>query len=173
MSNIVNNNFNYNIFLKNIKLNKIYTSQLQNQIFELNNNLNQIIIKKSVLNVAYIIYIIQNRTDLVMHIANSQGELVYSINAFAVGFSGKSKQRAQTSIIKNFLQVLIYSNQLTFLKSTSIALHLTNIGFIKQWVIKKLKKVFFIESIRVFNVIPFNGCRKKKLRRKKLKRKKS
>jgi ribosomal protein S11 len=170
MSNIVINSFNFNTFLKNIKLNKNYIDKLKSQIVELNYNYETTKFNKSFPNVTYIVYIIQNRTNLVMHVANSRGNLMYSTNAYAAGFFGKAKQRAQSSIIKKFLQVLTTSTQLVFLKNKPVALHLTNIGFIKQWVVKKLKNFFFLESVRIFTLVPFNGCRKKKLRRKKIKK---
>lgn len=126
--------------------------------------------ESSLRNVVYIIYIIQNRTNLVMHIINSQGKPVFSMNSFAVGFSGKAKQKAQATIVKKFVQVLITSSKLSFLKNKSTALHLKNIGFIKQWLIKKLKFSFYLESVKTFTTVPFNGCRQKKLRRKKVKK---
>ena len=35
----------------------------------------------------------------------------------------------------------------------------------------ELKSKFFIKTIKVFNLFPFNGCRNKKIRRKKMKTK--
>jgi ribosomal protein S11 len=171
MSNIVINNLNINSFLKNIKSNKNFVTKLKSQQVEINSNHDHTRFKNSVFSVAYIVYVVQNKTSLAMHITNSEGNLIYSATPHSAGFSGKAKQRAQASIVKKFLSVLLTSNQVAFLKSKPIALHLTNIGFIKQWLIKKLKKTFFIESVRIFTTVPFNGCRKKKLRRKKIKKK--
>lgn len=171
MSNIVINNLNFNTFLKNIKLNKNYITKLQNQIVDLSFDYESTKYESPLSSVTHIVYVIQNRTNLVMHVANSNGNLMYSVNAHSVGFTGKAKQRAQVSIVKKFLHVLITSSELAFLKSKPVALHLTNIGFIKQFVVKKLKNFLFIESVRIFTVVPFNGCRKKKLRRKKIKKK--
>lgn len=185
MSDIVNNNFCVNNFLKNLKLNKPYTDWLKNKILALDvketlNKNNDIFVNRKLftapyfLSVTYIILITQKRTDTVMHITDSLGNLISSFNAHSVGSSGKTKRKARFNIIKKFAFLLTRrKNYLTFLFNRPIALHLKNVDpLIQSWLVKKLKKKLFIETVRFFYVIPFNGCRTKKIRRKKIRRKK-
>ena len=95
------------------------------------------------------------------------GKLKFFYSAGSFNYSGKSK-KARYVVFRELYRVLI--SKLKFLKNKPVALHLKNVGYNKSWIVKKLKKKFFIKSVRSFNLYPHNGCRKRKMRRKKFKK---
>lgn len=168
-----NNNFDTDFFFNTIKLKKNYITKIENKIVELNtlHRLNNDFYNIKNCNVAYIVHMLQNRTNTVFHITDSLGNLLYSCNASALGFTGKAKRKARNAVLKKFTSNIISSNHFSFLKNQPIALHLKNVGALKRWVVKSLQNFFYIENIRFFNTVTFNGCRNKKIRRKKIKKK--
>nr|WAK85029.1 ribosomal protein S11 [Amicula sp. isolate GU52X-4 cfCalB7] len=174
-------NINLNKFLYNITLKKQYIKKLNNIIFSLNNvkeknykNLNFLLVsnKKLIQSenlVTYIIDIMFTKTNTLLTISDSSGNLKFSYSAGLFNITGKSKAKRYL-VLNNFLKNL--ESKLKFLKLKPLALHLKNVYFNRFWIIKKLKKKKFIKIVKNFNLYPYNGCRRKKVRRKKMRTKK-
>jgi len=88
--------------------------------------------------------------------------LFYS--AGSVELSGKQKRKRRIAVSKLISLVL---KKATFLGQKPIALHLNNVNFYKNLIVRKLKRNLYLKIIKILNQTPYNGCRKKKLRRKK------
>lgn len=114
--------------------------------------------------ILYIITIKYTKVNTLLSVTNSKGLLYLFVSA---GQCVKGKKKiSRIIVIKKFLKILI--SDLDFLKNKPIALHLKNVDFNRMWLIKFLKKKFFIKTIKNFNIFPHNGCRKKKKKRKKV-----
>ena len=173
-------NFDLNKFLRNIKLKKQYVKNLKNKSFLLSklretnyksvdsalfSPSKYLVIDDSL--VTYIIDINFSRSNTFLHVMDFSGKLKFFYSAGSFNYSGKSK-KARYVVFRELYRVLI--SKLKFLKNKPVALHLKNVGYNKSWIVKKLKKKFFIKSVRSFNLYPHNGCRKRKMRRKKFKK---
>lgn len=176
---MINNiNFNLNKFLKNILIKKQYLKNLKKKMLTLNylkqknyKLLDSFVFKNKYSNptisdnvVMYIIDITFSRSNTFLHVMDASGNLKFYCSAGHLDYKGKNK-RVRFNVFKSIYFILI--TKLRFLKGKPIALHLKNVGFKRFWIVKKLKKKFFIKTIKIFNFFPFNGCRKKKVRRKK------
>lgn len=174
-------NLYLNKFLRDIKLKKQYFKNLKNKmalITEITENnykslYPQVFFReKNLVNndylVAYIIDITFSRSNTFVHVMDYSGKVKFFYSSGSFNFSGKSK-RSRFTVFRNIYRVLV--TKLKFLKGKPIALHLKNVGFNKFWIVKKLKKRFFIKCIKSYNIYPHNGCRKRKMRRKKFKKK--
>ena len=179
MKNDYNINFDLNKFLKNIELKKKYIKNLKHKIFLLNNIkkknykfLNRINVKKKNYFHKYnplVVYIVSfsfPRSNSFLYVSDFAGNLKFFCSAGSFNSTGKNK-KIRWIVFKKFYKVLL---NLKFLKNKPIALHLKNVRLNKSWIIKKLKKKFFIKIIQNFDLYPHNGCRKKKVRRKKFKK---
>ena len=178
-----NNNFNLNKFLKKIVVKKQYLKTLKNETCLLNTvkeqnyknlNFNTFLKNKNFINcdnlVMYIIDICFFHTNTSLHIMDSSGALKFFCSAKDFSYIGKNK-KARILVLKSIFRMII--SKLKFLQNKPIALHLKNVRFFKFWIMKRLKKKFFIKVVKSFNSYPHNGCRKRKVRRKKLKKKKN
>jgi ribosomal protein S11 len=134
--------------LKNKSLNYIFFSK-------------KIYLKKSSTFVTYIINIVFAKTNTLLHITNSSGKILFFYSAGLLKIKNR-KKRARVLVFKSFYKVIM--TKLTFVKKKPIALHLTNVGSNRFWIIKRLKKKLFIKTIRNFDAYPYNGCRKPKIR---------
>lgn len=114
--------------------------------------------------VIFIITIRYTRVNTLLSVSNSKGVLRF-FGSSGQFFSGRQK-KSKISVIKKFLKLLL--SNLNFLKKKPIALHLNNVTFNKFWIIRRLRKKLFIKTIKICNVFPHNGCRKKKKKRKKV-----
>jgi ribosomal protein S11 len=172
--------FNLNEFLKNISIRKRYIQSLKKKTTALNNIkqksyklVNSTLIQNRQdysLNDNIIMYIIDitfSRSNTFLHVMDASGKLKYYCSAGQLDYKGKNK-KDHFEVFKSIYRILI--TKLEFLKNKPVALHLKNVGFKHFWILKKLKKKFFIKITRFFNLFPFNGCRKKKIRRKKIKK---
>lgn len=167
---------NLNNLFKNFSIKKQYIKKLKKQSSllssALRNNyrsINPKLFKPIDLNsindhvILYIIDITFTRSNTLLHIMDSAGKLKFYSSAGHLEHKGKNK-KFRANVLKSFYRVLI--TKLKFLKDKPVALHLKNVGFSKFSIIKKLKTKFFIKTVKVFNLFPFNGCRSKKVRRK-------
>ena len=168
---------------------KIETSLLQEEKFYVKNLLNQInYLKKlkensyknlkiknaSIKNgkdlktqdfiIMYIITISFLKANTTIHISDTKGNLKAFYSAGNVGLTGKQKRKRRIAISKLISLIL---KKTTFLGSKPVALHLKNVNFYKNLIVRKLKRNLYLKIIKIFNQAPYNGCRKKKLRRKK------
>lgn len=173
-------NFNINKFLKKITIKKQYKKTLElklqiiynikEQNYKITNH--NIFFKNKKLFIydnliIYIINIFFSQSNTLINITNITGKLIFMYSAGNFKFKGKRK-KSRVFVLKTMLNFLIV--KLKFLRKKPIALHFKNIGFFKYWIIKKLKKKFFIKLIKNFSSFSHNGCRKKKIQRKKLKK---
>ena len=167
---------------------KIETSLLQEEKFYVKNLLNQIVSLKKLkkknykrlivknfissneklsksqdLIVTYIITISFLKANTTIHVSDIQGNLKLFYSAGSVNLSGKQKRKRRIAISK-LIPLLL--KKATFLGTKPVALHLNNVNFYKNLIVRKLKRNLYIKTIKIFNQTPYNGCRKKKLRRK-------
>lgn len=175
---MTNNYKKLNIFFQNILLKKQYISKLKNKINYLNKskNINNVGVNQQINTrikhnylVKYIIDITFSRTNTLLHVTDFAGTLKVFYSAGRLNFNGRNK-KSRRAVLKDFYRMLVL--KLQFLKNQPIALHLKNVRSEKFWIFKRLKKKFFIKTIKVFNNYAYNGCRKKKIRRKKIRTKK-
>lgn len=172
---------NLNQFFQKIFLKKQYVKKLKNKI-------NLLIVLKeqsyktlsvSVFNnksdkalstsfIKYIIDISFSRSNTLLHIMDSLGNLKFFCSAGDLSYTGRNK-KSRLIILKSFIRIL--TQKLKFIQNQPMALHLKNVKFFKLWIIKKLKKKIFIKVVKTLNIYPHNGCRKRKIRRKKIKKK--
>jgi len=178
-----NSKLNLVKLFREIKLKKQYIKQLKNKVTLLNTlkeknykNFSSKIFSygnfekfdKEDFLVTYIIDITFSKTNTFIHVMDFSGRLKFFCSAGALKYKGKSK-RSRSAVLKDMYKILL--TKLKFLKDQPIALHLKNVGFAKFWVVKLLKKKFFIKVVKSFNSYPYNGCRKKKMKRTKFRSK--
>jgi ribosomal protein S11 len=178
--NIENTHFNQ--FLKTLSLKKQYLQKLKKQSIFLNllkqknykiiNTFNQKFetdYKPFDHIIMYIIDITFSRSNIFLNVMDSSGKLKFFCSAGHLQYKGRKNKKSRFQVLRSIYHVLLA--KLRFLKGKPIALHLKNVGLKRFWIIKKLKTHFFIKLVSIFNLFPFNGCRKKKVKRKKFKKK--
>jgi len=99
-----------------------------------------------------------------IHVSDTKGNLKLFYSAGSVELSGKQKRKRRVAISKLISLVL---KKAKFLNRKPIALHLSNVNFYKNLIVRRLKRNLYVKVIRILNQTPYNGCRKRKLRRKK------
>lgn len=114
--------------------------------------------------VMYIISVSFLKANTTIHVSDTKGNLQFFYSAGSVALTGKQKRKRRTAVSKLITLIL---KKAIFLGKKPIALHLNNVNFYKTLIIRKLKRNLYIKIIKIFNQIPYNGCRKRKLRRKK------
>jgi ribosomal protein S11 len=166
---------------------KLETSLLQEEKFYVENLLNQVIYLKKLKTknyknfsakkftihkeinsqdfmVVYIINVSFLKANTTLHVSDIHGNLKLFFSAGSVELTGKQKRKRRVAISK-LISLLL--KKASFLGRKPVALHLNNVNFYKNLIIRKLKRNLYIKIIKIFNQTPHNGCRKKKLRRKK------
>lgn len=173
---------NLNKFFNKIKLKKQYIKKLQDKIILLSNVKeknykaldSQISNKKKNVGdnylISYIIGITFSQTNTLLHVTDPLGNLKFFCSAGSLNFTGKAK-RSRFLVFREIYYILV--SKLEFLKGQPVAVHLKNVGSAKFWILKRLKKKFFIRIVRSFSLYPYNGCRKQKRRRKKFKKRRN
>ncbi len=183
MQKVTKTSFDLNKFLRDIKLKKQYLKNLKTKMSLISNikennykslysllyaNKNSFSCEENL--VYYIIDISFSRSNTFIHVMDFAGKLKFFYSAGNFNYSGKSK-RSRYAVFKSLYRVLV--SKLKFLNGKPVALHLKNVGHNKFWIVKKLKKRFFIKCVKSFNLYPHNGCRKRKMRRKKFKKRRN
>lgn len=172
IKNYETNYHTFNKVLQKINFKKKYIEKLKNKIKVLRKvcnenykkfNTNLYLKKNTNFLVAYILEIYFLKSNTFLQVINSKGALKFFCSAGCFLFKGKSK-KARTQVLKKMVTVLL--KKLKFLEKRPTALHLKNVGFKKNWILKKLKKKTFLKTIFGFNSYSHNGCRRKKIRRK-------
>ncbi len=171
------NNIEKNIFLSSLGLKKksLHSKKTMKFVSELKNSINEkqkykkfefvSSHNKNGSVISYVIYFSFSRVNTFLYVTDALGNLKFRYSAGLVDFKGKQK--------KNRLQVLnrFFSSlkklKMSLLKNKPIAIHLHNVGSYKYFIVKKLKKFFFVRFIKSYQTYPYNGCRKKKRLRKK------
>ena len=171
----------YNNLIKYLKLNA-YIKKIDSKVFFLNQinekkkikNLN-LISKNNFFNkpknlIKYIISINLLEKNTFVNVTDIKGKLKFFRSAGFVELKGKRKIK-QPLALNSLINSL--KSDAKFLYNEPIALHLTNVNFFSyNYVLSKLEEKFFITYIRVFNLIPHNGCRPRKIKRGKKRSKK-
>src|SRR6476620_6154815 len=177
-----NTKLNLNNFLTDIKLKKQYIKKLQNKILLLNSikeknykllSSRMPITKKSCEEnylISYILDITFSQTNTLLHVTDPLGNLKFFCSAGSLNFKGKAK-RSRFLVFREMYNIL--TSKLKFLKNQPIVVHFKNVGSSRFWILKKLKKKFFIRVVKSFSLYPYNGCRKRKMRRKKFKKRRN
>lgn len=170
------------LFLSNISLKKksLYYKKINNSILKLKDVLNEkqqykkldSFISKPVIRekqsnnfiLVYIIHFSFSATNTFLHITDTFGNLKFQYSAGLVDFKGKQK-KSRVQVLTRFLREL-RKIKISVLKDKPVALHLNNVGSYRYFIIKNLKKFFFIRLIKNFETYSYNGCRQKKRLRK-------
>lgn len=145
-------------------------SKKKNRIKTINNEIKPQMTKKCTkldesFSVSNIITISFLKANTIIHLSDSKGKILCFFTAGNVNLSGKQKTKRGLAVLK--LMALMSKKFYYLILKAPVALHLNNVVSHKSLIVKKLKEKFFIKVIKSFNLIPYNGCRKKKLRRKK------
>ena len=180
MSNNFNSINNINKIIETVSIKKQYIKNLKNQVNLLsdvkqknskllNSKINSTNLDKFAddLVIMYIIDITFSRSNTFLTVTDPSGNLKFFCSAGCLQHKGKNK-KFRFNVFKSIYLVL--TTKLRILKGKPVALHFKNVGFNKNWLVKKLKSRFFIKSVKSFTVFPHNGCRKRKVRRKKFKK---
>jgi ribosomal protein S11 len=169
---------NTNKFLKEIRLKKQYLKKIKNETYALS-KLKETNYKKiglyflsdgllipEPISVMYIIKIFFSKKNTLFHISDCAGNPKFFYSAGSFQFKGKAKT-SRSTVLRKFYSTLI--SKLKFIKKAPISVHFKNTDLNMFWFLKKLRKKFFIVTVKNYNQVPYNGCRKKKIRRKKFK----
>lgn len=178
MSNYKSTKFNLNSFFKEIHFKKQYLQKMQHEMHLLydfkENNYKKMGLKfskhiKNATSKMLVIYIIEisfSKKNTLIHISDCLGNVKFFHSAGSLKQKGRAKI-SRAAVLRKFYRLLI--SKFKFLNKVPVAVHFKNADSNIFWFLKKLKKKFFIVTVKLFNLYPYNGCRKKKIRRKKFK----
>jgi hypothetical protein len=147
-----------NIQLKNLKKLKYYKTKLS-LIKNIYNNVKQKKIYKKI--IKYIITIKYYRTSTSITASEIDGKTFF-IYISKPNLTKKNRKINKKINIKNSIKTLI--KNCPFIINEPIALHLINVGYEKNLILKSFSK-FFILIYKIFNINAHNGCRPAKKRR--------
>ena len=175
---------NTSLFKKNLSLRKqfFYRKKVNNMIIKLKSLLTDkqaykklslsLVNSRSLENlnkqnfpVVYIIHFVFSPVNTFFYVTDSSGNLKVKYSAGSMGFKGKQK-RSRLQVLNSFF-IEIWKLKTSVLKNKSIAVNFNNVGFYKYFIVKNLKKFFFIKFFKNYQTHAYNGCRKKKRLRKK------
>lgn len=155
----VRNLLNQVLYLKKIKTNDYKSLGVKKSITRNNKKINpQDFIVVYIINVSFL------KANTTIHVSDIRGNLKLFFSAGSVDLTGKQKKKRRIAVSKLISLLLKKAN---FLNRKPIALHLNNVNFYKNLIVRKLKRNLYIKIIKIFNQTSHNGCRKRKLRRKK------
>lgn len=113
--------------------------------------------------IVYIININLTNTNTLVSITDIKGNVKIFYSSGQVNLKGKQKTKQPAALI-NILKLLMVKAK--FIQNKPLALHFKNTKpHYESFIIKMLKKKFFIKTIRSYNLQPHNGCRPKKIKR--------
>lgn len=181
LSNTLFNNLAHKLKLETslLQKEKLYIENLLNQVIYLKklktNNYKSLGVRKFAIHnnkeinpqdfmVMYIINVSFLKANTTIHVSDIRGNLKLFFSAGSVDLAGKQKKKRRIAVSK-LISLLL--KKARFLNRKPIALHLNNVNFYKNLIVRKLKRNLYIKIIKIFNQTPHNGCRKRKLRRKK------
>lgn len=180
------NNIKFSLFLANLSLSLkkkiLYHKKTSDVILKLKNSLSYKQAHKqlslSILNspllesltmrsfgVVYIIHFYFSSINTFLYVTDSSGTLKFKYSAGLMKFKGKQK-KSRFLVLKSFFREL-RKIKTSILKNKAVALNFTNVGSYKYFIVKKLKKLFYIRFIKNYQIHAYNGCRKRKRLRKK------
>lgn len=118
--------------------------------------------------VSHIIGITFTKSNTHLFVTNISGKLIFYCSTGYLKFKGKER-KYRSNMLNNIRRIFL--TKFKFLKNKRVALHLKNVGRDLIKIIKKLKDLIFLVTIRNFTALSFNGCRARKVSRKKYKKK--
>jgi len=117
-------------------------------------------------NTSGIILITFSQINTRVNFLDSSGKILFSQSPGSVGLKSRQKKNRKLTV-KKLLSSLNKTIPYLVEKKNPIALHLKNVGGELKYITKLVKECFLIHSLKSYENIPFNGCRRKKIRRKK------
>ena len=164
----ITSNSNISHVKESLNLFKI-TKNLKKENFFLNNSEKQIgfnkptsyQIKQNL--ISYIIKINLSKTNTLVTITDILGAKKKTFSAGSVGLTKKQKKKQPMALIKIF-KILLFKSKILHKKTVSLEFNNTK-PFIENILLKMLKSILFIDSIKRYSLRSHNGCRPKKLRR--------
>lgn len=188
---MIHNNFNINNFFNEIYNKKIYLTHLKRQSVLLkkikrkshkslyvklfNDKLNYSFLNKNNEKnnnfcITYTIEIKFSTSNTFLNVKEaSSGKLLFFTSAGCLDLNGKKKS-ARGPVLNAIYSIIL--KKLKYLKNAALALHLKNTSSFTLRIIQKLKSHFFIKTVNIFTLFPYNGCRKKKRKKMKIRSKK-
>jgi ribosomal protein S11 len=155
----------YTSELKNLLVDKKQSKKLtfspEKKSFNRHNSLSNI--KKKSFMVVYSICFSFSPVNTFLYVTDALGNLKFRYSAGILEFKGKLKKN-RFQVLNSFFKIL-QKLKMGFLKNKPIALHLNNVGSFKYFIIRNLKRNFFIRLVKNYQTHSYNGCRKKKKRR--------
>lgn len=124
----------------------------------LNTENNQKLVLMYIINISFL------KANTTIHVSDIKGNMKLFYSAGSIGLTGKQKRKRRIAVAK-LISLLL--QKAAFLNKKPVVLHLSNVNSYKNFIVNKLKRIFYVRLIKSFNQTPYNGCRKKKLRRKK------
>ena len=113
--------------------------------------------------VSYVLKINLTKTNTLVTITDVFGSKIASFSSGVVGLTKRQKKQQPVALIKIFKFLLLKHPNL---KNKVISLQFVNTKFDRvSKLLKKLKSILFINSIKSYSFHPHNGCRPKKLKR--------
>lgn len=113
----------------------------------------------------YIIHFSFSPANTFLQVTDTAGNLKFCCSAGLVNFKGKQK-KSRIVVLGKFFNKL-RQLKISFLRNKPVVVHLKNVGFYRYFIIRNLKKYFFIKMVKNYEFYPYNGCRKiKKLKKK-------
>jgi len=154
-----------NAYIQKINIKVSFLNQIneKNKTKNLNLICNDIFSNKPKSLIKYIISINLLEKNTFVNVTDIKGKLRFFRSAGFVDLKGKRKIK-QPLALNSLINSL--KSDAKFLYNEPIALHLTNVNsFLYNYVLSKLEEKFFVTFIRVFDSIPHNGCRPRKIKR--------
>lgn len=116
-------------------------------------------------NVAAVLRITFTQSNTWLAFSDSLGHVIFSKPSGVVGLKGKSKLNRHLAVKKLMLNL---NKQEALTEYGPVALHMRNVGTRGTSIFKTVKAFAAVASVKTYDTVPFNGCRKKKLKRKKI-----
>ena len=155
-------NQNYLKALQN-KLNTVKVLQRENQHKVLIKSTKSLI-NREICSIRYLITISFTKSNTTIQLSESQGYLKVVLNLTSINVSGKQRRQRKLALTR-LLQ--LFMTKVNFLENEHVSVHFNNVRTHKVYILEKLQHFFLIKTIKSFDQLPYNGCRKRKIRRKK------
>ena len=169
------------VFLKNEKTYLFNLSKNIDKLSELNTNIETQHLWKSITydaernkkkskrhdsDIFYIITITFLKTSIMIHLSDAAGNVKWFSSSGLINVTNSKRKRRKKNIVFKLIYCLLKELKYHDVNNKPVALHLNDVSSYKFSIVKKLRKIFFIKIIKIFNKLPYNGCRQKKLPRK-------
>jgi len=106
-------------------------------------------------------------SNTLVSLTDSTGLPILSFSSGLASLRGKDKTDRHKALTNLLIKVYHNYNSLKYDHNLAISLHLVDVGKEKKFSVEVAKRLFLVSSVKAYDRVPFNGCRKKKLKRKK------